>query len=149
MDDLDKLIKNLKNLTSEAKVGVFDEKNAQKLSFAEFGTRTASPRPVLTATFEQATPAINRAIDNKLKAVLDGKAITGDKILGDVGEDLVELVVDQIEGGFGKQLKESTKRGRRSRANQDTRPLLDRSSIEGGETALVDAIEVRVGKAED
>lgn len=149
MDALDKLLKDLKKLDGEARVGVFDPENAEKMAFAEFGTRTAPPRPVLSATFDRNEKSMERAIDNQIRTVLDGKSKTGDQILGKVGKDLQELVVEQIQGSFGKALKPSTIKGRKSRGNMDTRPLIDRSLLGPGETALVDAIEVKVGKNED
>ena len=143
MDDLDRLIKRMGKLSATVEVGAFDPKNAQKLSYAEFGTRTAPPRPVLSGTFDAAEGALDRAIDKGIGAVIDGKDMTGGVLLQGVGEDLAELVVEAIQGGFGKALKPSTLKARRSRGNSDTTPLVDRSLLEGGEQALVDSIQAQ------
>lgn len=145
MDDLDKLIKRLGKLSGKAAVGTFTEEASMKLAFAEFGTRTAPPRPVLSATTDSSAGSIDRAIANQVGQVLDGAERTGDEIMGKVGQDLRELVVEQIQGGLPKPLKPATLRGRRARGNTDTRPLIDRTLLEPGERALVDSIEVKVG----
>jgi hypothetical protein len=143
MDELDRMIKRFSKLTASVEIGVFDEKNAQKLSYAEFGTRTAPPRPVLSATYDQAESSLDRAIDKALGQVIDGKDMTGGQLLQGVGEDLAELVKDQIHGSFGKALKPSTLKARRKRGNPDSTTLIDRSSLEPGDQAMVDAIQAQ------
>lgn len=143
MDELDRMIRRLSKLTASVEVGAFDEKNAQKLSYAEFGTRTAPPRPVLSATYDAAEGALDRAIDKGIGQVLDGQDITGGQIMQGVGEDLAELVKEQIHGSFGKSLAPSTLKARRRRGNPDSTTLIDRSSLKPGDQAMVDSIQAQ------
>lgn len=148
MDDLDRLVRRLGRLSAHARIGALDPDAAMKLGFAEFGTVTVPARPVLSATTDRATAAIQRAIDAKVRVVLDGRDMTGEALLSQVGGDLAELVREQIAGppGPGKRkLKPSTLAGRRSRGNADTTPLVDRTLLSPGERALVDSIGVDVG----
>lgn len=146
MDGFDKLIKRMSKLTAMASVGAMDPESAAKLGYAEFGTSTAAPRPVLTGVTDANKGAINRSLDRAINKVLDGQDRTGQQIMQDVGDQLAELVREEIggESRFKKALKPSTIQGRRRRGNTDDTPLVDRSILEDGETALVDSIEVVV-----
>jgi len=148
MDELDKLVKRLGKLSAHARVGALNPKAAQKLAYAEFGTITVTARPVLSSTTDRNAGAIHRAIDKRIGDVLDGKDMSGEAILQDVGEDLAELVREKIAGPAApgkRKLKPSTLASRRSRGNNDDTPLVDRSILESGEKALVDSIEVDAG----
>jgi hypothetical protein len=151
MDDFDRLIRRLEKMNATAEIGAVDEKAAEKLAYAEYGTRTAPARPVLSETYDKSEGAIKRAIDNHLKKVIDGKQETGVQLLESVGEDLLEVVREEMQAGFGKSLKPSTIKGRRHRGNMDTTQLIDPSLLENGEVPLVDALKVVVttGKAKD
>lgn len=127
MDDLDRLIRDLKHLDAAARVGVIDDpENTQKYLYQETGTETAPARPTLSATTDRLTPAINRSIKRKVLAVIDGRThTTGQEILADVARDLCEEVVAQVNDDTPPELADSTKAARRSRGNDSTRTLVD------------------------
>jgi len=53
-DAFDQLIRDVSRLSASAVVGaVDDEENATKLAYSEFGTRTAPPRPTLSAATDR------------------------------------------------------------------------------------------------
>jgi hypothetical protein len=121
-DGWDAVMTGVGRLTAVAEVGALDEKNAQKLAWAEFGTVTAPPRPTLTVTTDRLRPAIARAIQREVGDVLDGKGrgVTGQEILGDVGEALAEEVQHAIDGNTPPlPLAPSTLATRRRRGQGD------------------------------
>jgi hypothetical protein len=117
----DAVVTGVGRLTAVAEVGALDEKNAQKLAWSEFGTKTADPRPTLTVTADRLRPAIARAIQREVGDVLDGKGrgVTGKEILGDVGEALAEEVQSAIDGNTAPPLAPSTLATRRRRGQGD------------------------------
>jgi hypothetical protein len=118
-DGWDAVVAGVGRLTAVAEVGALDEKNAQKLAWAEFGTKTADPRPTLTVTTDRLRPAIARAIQREVGDVLDGKGrgVTGKEILGEhgVGGALAEEVQHAIDGNTPPALAPSTLSARRRR----------------------------------
>lgn len=126
MDDLDRLIRHLSRLPAAARVGALDEENARKLSYSEFGTVTAPPRPALSATTDRNASAVHRAVSRRVGAVIDGKtAQTGEAILGAVGADLAEEVRNAIDSNTPPPLAPSTIAARRRRGNSSDRTLVD------------------------
>ena len=125
-DAFDRLIADVRRLEARARVGALDEKNAEKLRRNEFGTPNGvPPRPTLTAAFDRSERALQRAVDRRVAAVLDGKSEAGGRrILSEVGEDLAELVRDEIGSDVQPPLAESTKQSRRRRG-KDERTLVD------------------------
>ena len=117
----DQVLRGVGGLSASAVVGALDEENAQKLSWAETGTLTAPPRPTLTVTTDRLRPAINRAIQADVQAVLAGKGrgVTGQEVLADVGRDLAEEVQHAIDGNTQPPLAASTLRQRRRRGQGD------------------------------
>lgn len=98
-DAFDRLIADMKRLEGRARVGALDERNAEVLSFSEFGTVNEPPRPTLSAAFDQTEAAMRRAIDRRIGAVIDGKSEAGGRrILSEVGEDFAEVVREAIDG---------------------------------------------------
>lgn len=126
-DDFDRLIRDLARCDGAAIVGALDEKNAKKLAFAEFGTKTAPPRPTLSVTTDRLAPAIDRKIRREIGAVLDGKGrgVTGREIVAEVARDLAEEVRHAIDGNTPPPLAASTLAKRRARGNPSTRTLVD------------------------
>lgn len=125
-DAFDRLIADMKRLTASARVGALDEENARKLAYQEFGTVTIPMRPTLSVTTDRLEPAINRAINRRLRDVIDGKgSASGEAILRAVGEDLREEVVAAIEDNTPPALAPSTLANRRARGNPSTRTLVD------------------------
>lgn len=116
-DDLDRLIRDLGRMSGSARVGALDEENARKLLFSEFGTPTADPRPALSVTTNRARKSIERAVDKRLGAVLDGKERhdSGREMLGDVGRALAEQVQEVIDSDVQPDLAKSTLSARRRR----------------------------------
>lgn len=145
-DALDRLILDLGRASGSAVVGALDEENAQKLAWSEFGTLTAPPRPTLSVTTDRLQRPIERAIDKRLRAVLDGKDhhSTGQEILADVGRDLAEEVQNAIDGNTPPPLAASTLAARR-RAGQGDRTLVAtdemRKSITVKASARVDGVD--------
>lgn len=129
MDELDKLLKRLKNLDARARVGALDPENAQKLAYAEFGTKTSPARPVLSATTNKYKESLGALLKKKLQGVIDGKNHTGEEILQDVGEDLVELVQEEMDAGFGAPLDPETAQSRRRRGVPAPQPLVDSGDL--------------------
>lgn len=144
MDDFDKLIKRVGNLSASGRIGALEPEAAQKLAYAEFGTRTAPARPILSSTTDQSAQAIRRVMESKIDKVFEGKDQDGESILGDVLSDLQEIIVERLRGGFGRKLKKSTIKGRKSRGNTDTRPLIDPTLLKGGDKSLLREIDFEV-----
>ena len=117
----DQVLRGVRGLPASAVVGALDEENAQKLAYSEFGTPTAPPRPTLSVTTDRLRPAIYRAIQADVQAVLDGKGrgVTGQEVLADVGRDLAEEVQNAIDGNVQPPLAVSTLRQRRRRGQGD------------------------------
>lgn len=143
---LSDLIKRMQQIDASARVGALDSETAEKLSYAEFGTDTVPARPVLSETWGDAKAAVKRSIVKSVKNVVRGKKETGEQILGGVAEDLLELVQENIQGGFGDPLEDSTLKARRLRGNQDTRPLIDPSLLKSGEKTMADSLAVETKK---
>ncbi len=129
-DGLDILIRDLQRLNARARVGALDEENAQKLAYQEFGTEQAPARPTLSATTDRAEGDINRAIDRRIKDVIEGKrSATGETILAEVGGMLAEQVREAIDNNTPPPLAPSTLAARRSRGNDSTRTLVDTGAM--------------------
>lgn len=123
-DPLDRLIRDLARLDASARVGALDEKNASHLHWAEFGTRTAPPRPTVSVATDKARASIERAVAKKVGDVFDGKSsATGRDVLQKVGGDLAELIQETIDSNVGDPLAKSTLAARR-RAGQGGRTLV-------------------------
>lgn len=123
-DPLDRLIRDLGRLDASARVGALDQENAQKLHWAEFGTRTAPPRPTVSVATDKARTSIERAVAKRVGDVFDGKSsATGRDVLQKVGGDLAELIQEQIDGNTQPALAKSTLAARR-RAGQGDRTLV-------------------------
>lgn len=129
-DGLDILIRDLQRLNARARVGALDEENAQKLAYQEFGTEQAPARPTLSATTDRAEDDINRAIDRRIKDVIEGKrSATGETIMAEVGSMLAEQVREAIDNNTPPPLAPSTLAARRSRGNDSTRTLVDTGAM--------------------
>lgn len=129
-DGLDILIRDLQRLNARARVGALDEENAQKLAYQEFGTEQAPARPTLSATTDRAEGDINRAIDRRIKDVIEGKrSATGETILAEVGGMLAEQVREAIDNNTPPPLAPPTLAARRSRGNDSTRTLVDTGAM--------------------
>jgi len=126
-DAFDQLIRDVARLSASAVVGaVDDEENATKLAYSEFGTRTAPPRPTLSAATDRLARPINDAIKRRVVAVLSAsRTMTGETILGEVGGMLAEEVRDAIDGNTAPALAPSTLAARRRRGNFSARTLVD------------------------
>jgi len=126
-DTFDQLIRDVSRLSASAVVGaVDDEENATKLAYQEFGTRTAPPRPTLSAATDRLARPINDAIKRRIVDVLSVKrTMTGETILGEVGGMLAEEVRDDIDGNRPPVLAASTLAARRRRGNFSARTLVD------------------------
>lgn len=127
-DALDQLIRDVSRLSASAVVGaVDDEKNATKLAYSEFGTRTAPPRPTLSAATDRLARPIGDAIKRRVVAVLSAsRTMTGETILAEVGGMLAEEVRDAIDGNTPPNpLAASSLAGRRRRGVFTTRTLVD------------------------
>lgn len=124
-DPLDRLIRDLARLDASARVGALDPTNAQKLAFAEFGTsRGEPPRPTVSVATDKARTSIERAVAKRVGEVLDGKSsATGRDVLQKVGDDLAELIQEQIDSNTQPALAKSTLAARR-RAGQGDRTLV-------------------------
>jgi hypothetical protein len=132
-DALDQLIRDFAGLSATAIVGALDEATATKLQRTEFGTRTAPPRPTLSAATDRNRGAINRAIDSRIKQVIDTRrTMAGETILGEVGEMLAEEVRDAIDNNTPPPLAASTLAARRRRGNFGTRTLVDTGKMRLG-----------------
>lgn len=108
-DAFDRLIADLKRLDASARVGALDERNATVLSFSEFGTVNEPLRPSLSAAFDTTEPAMRRAIDRKIGAVIDGKSeASGRRILSEVGEDFADVVRETIDNNVPPENAPST-----------------------------------------
>lgn len=114
-DPLDRLIRDLARLDASARVGALDEKNASKLAWAEFGTRTGEPpRPTISVATDKARTSIERAVAKRVGDVFDGKSsATGRDVLQKVGDDLAELIQEQIDSNTQPALAKSTLAARR------------------------------------
>lgn len=126
-DAFDQLIRDVSRLSASAVVGVVDdEENATKLAYQEFGTRTAPPRPTLSAATDRLARPINDAIKRRVVAVLSSsRTMTGETILGEVGGMLAEEVRNAIDGNTPPPLAPSTLAARRRRGNFSARTLVD------------------------
>jgi hypothetical protein len=126
-DAFDQLIRDVSRLSASAVVGaVNDEENASKLAYQEFGTRTAPPRPTLSAATDRLARPISDAIKRRLVAVLSAqRTMTGETILAEVGGMLAEEVRDAIDGNTPPPLAPSTLADRRRRGNFSARTLVD------------------------
>lgn len=125
-DPLDNLIRDFARLDGRARVGALDEENAEKLARNEFGTIHITPRPTLSAATDRAEGDINRAIDRRLREVIDSKrSMSGKTLLGEVAGMLAEQVVEAIDGNIPPALAPSTLANRRRRGNDSTRTLVD------------------------
>ena len=127
-DAFDQLIRDVSRLSASAVVGaVDDEENATKLAYSEFGTRTAPPRPTLSAATDRLARPINDAIRRRVVDVLSAKrTMTGETILGEVGAMLAEETRDAIDGNTPPNpLAASTLAARRRRGVFTTRTLVD------------------------
>lgn len=124
-DPLDRIIRDLGRLDASARVGALDQENAQKLHWAEFGTRTGEPpRPTVSVATDKARASIERAVAKRVGDVFDGKSsATGRDVLQKVGGDLAELIQETIDSNVQPPLAESTKAARR-RAGQGDRTLV-------------------------
>lgn len=124
-DPLDRLIRDLARLDASARVGALDEKNASHLHWAEFGTRTGEPpRPTVSVATDKARASIERAVAKRVGDVFDGKSsATGRDVLQKVGDDLAELIQEQIDSNTQPALAKSTLAARR-RAGQGDRTLV-------------------------
>lgn len=123
-DAFDLLIRDFGRLSATATVGAHDPENAQKLAWQEFGT--ATPRPTLSATTDRLAASLGRAIDARIKGVIDTKrTMTGETILREVGAMLAEEVRDAIDGNTPPPLAASTLAARRRRGNFSVRSLVD------------------------
>lgn len=129
-DGLDILIRDLQRLNARGRVGALDEENAQKLAHQEFGTEHAPARPALSATTDRAEGDVNRAIDRRVKDVIEGKrSATGETILAEVGGMLAEQVREAIDNNTPPALAPSTLAARRSRGNDSARTLVDTGAM--------------------
>ena len=127
-DGLDILIRDLQRLNARARVGALDEENAQKLAYQEFSTEHA--RPTISATTDRAEADVNRAIDRRIKDVIEGKrSATGETILAEVGGMLAEQVREAIDNNTPPALAPSTLAARRSHGNDSTRTLVDTGAM--------------------
>jgi len=127
-DAFDQLIRDVSRLSASAVVGAIDdEENATHLAYSEFGTRTAPPRPTLSAATDRLARPINDAIKRRVVAVLSvRRTMTGETILREVGGMLAEEVRDAIDGNTPPNpLAPSTLAARRRRGIFTTRTLVD------------------------
>ena len=126
-DALNQIIRDVSRLSAAAVVGaVDDEENATKLAYSEFGTRTAPPRPTLSAATDRLARPINDAIKRRVVAVLSAsRTMTGETILGEVGGMLAEEARDAVDGNTAPPLAPSTLAARRKRGNFSARTLVD------------------------
>jgi hypothetical protein len=125
-DEMDRLIARLKRGDAVARIGVLDDEEAAlHLWWAEFGTLHAPPRPTLTAAYDEAEGALARAMEKGLRRLVFGQASAADGALRPVAEDLLELVVDRVDGNTPPELAPSTIAARRRRDNYSTRTLVD------------------------
>lgn len=126
-DALDLLIRDFGRLSATAVVGTIDdEENATHLAYSEFGTRTAPPRPTLSAATDRLARPINDAITRRLQGVIDvSRTMTGEAILAEVGDMLADEVRDAIDGNTAPPLAPSTLAARRRRGNFSARTLVD------------------------
>jgi hypothetical protein len=132
-DAFDQLIRDFSALSATADIGALDEATATKLQRTEFGTLTARPRPTLSAATDRNAGAINRAIDSRIKQVIDTRrAMTGETLLGEVGEMLAEEVRDAIDNNTPPPLAASTLAARRKRGNFSARTLVDTGKMRLG-----------------
>ena len=124
-DHLDRLIRDLGRLDASARVGALDEKNASHLHWAEFGTRRGEPpRPTISVATDKARASIERAVAKRVGDVFDGKSsVAGRDVLQKVGDDLAELIQEQIDSNTQPALAKSTLAARR-RAGQGDRTLV-------------------------
>ena len=142
MEPLDRIIRDMTRLSGSARVGALDEENATKLSYSEFGTKTADPRPTISVVTDRLRkpiaprPTISvvtdrlrkpiaRAIDRRIGAVLDGKSRdTGAEVLAPVARDLAEEVQDQIDGNTPPVPLAASTLAQRNRRGQGDRTLV-------------------------
>lgn len=136
-DDLDILLRHLKRASSSVAVGALDGETARKLSYSEFGTVREPARPTLTAATDRAEASIFRAVDRKVHALLDGRATTGRAIMQEVGNELAELVRDEIGNNTPPPLADFTIAARRRRGNFIERTLVDSGDMQRGIKAEV------------
>lgn len=119
-DAFDRLVADLARLNGSARVGALDEKTAQKLAYSEFGTTTEPARPTLSATFDANEAALRRAVDRRIKDVLDGKSESGGRrIMAEVAEALQEMVVEAIDGNVPPPNAPSTLAAKRRKGQGD------------------------------
>jgi hypothetical protein len=140
-DAFNQLIRDFAALSATADIGALDEEQARKLSLQEFGSAVeplrvrdgAVIRPSLSATTDRLRAAIDRATDSRIKQVIDTRrTMTGETILGEVGEMLAEEVRDAIDNNTPPPLAASTLAARRRRGNFSTRTLVDTGKMRLG-----------------
>ena len=128
-DNFDRLVADVRRLEARARVGALDEINAQKLHWTEFGTKHgdeqhSEPRPTMSAAFDRNERAMQRAVDRRIAAVLDGTSeASGRRILSEVGEDFAEAVREEIGNNVPPVLADSTLAAR-ERKGQGDRTLM-------------------------
>lgn len=100
--DVDKGRRRLRRLmrqldAGEVVVGALDEENAAKLAFAEFGTATAPPRPVVRQTLDANARRYGDMMEREVLAGIDGKK-SAPNVLDAVGrafmKDLRQAILD-------------------------------------------------------
>lgn len=131
-DAFDRLVADMRRLSGSAQVGALDETNAQHLAYSEFGTVNEPPRPTLSAAFDANKGALQRAIDRRVKDVIDGRSeASGEQIMAAVGEDLRELVVEAIDNNTPPENAPSTLAAKR-RKGQGDRTLVATGAMRDG-----------------
>ncbi len=134
MDAFDRIVADVKRLNASARVGALDERNATVLSRSEFGTINEPPRPSISAAFDSTEPAMRRAIDRKVGAVIDGKSeASGRRILSEVGEDFAEVVRETIDSNVPPENAPSTLAAK-ARKGQGDRTLVATGEMRGSIT---------------
>lgn len=135
-DGLDNLIRLLGRLDASGRAGIMDdEENASKLTFAEFGTVTAPPRPTMGPAYDE--QAITEALAGGMRRAVDGAArggpstLDGQSIVGEAVEALADRIRGNIESNTPPPLAESTIRSRQARGNSSTATLIDTGKMRG------------------
>lgn len=130
-DALDILLRDMGRLDASVAVGAHDEETARKLAYAEFGTVHAPARPTLSAVTDRAERTIGDALTRKVAAIFDGHSRLGVGIVRGVGDDLAELVREEIDNNAPPPLAPSTVASRRRRGKDD-RTLVDTGAMMRG-----------------
>lgn len=141
LEEMDRLLARLARGDAIARIGILDDPVlALRLWWNELGTKTAPPRPTLTAAWDESEGAIDRGLRRAARTLVAGDVTTGVAAIRPVAKALEELVVDRIDGDTPPELARSTIAARRRRGNTSTRTLVDTRK-------MLEAVEAQVRPA--